>query len=95
MTTASNPVAQAVETKLRETLKPIHFELIDNSWKHKGHPGNVTGGSHLSVVVVSEVFEGMATMERHRHVRGIIKDELANHIHALELKALPPRLWQG
>ena len=37
----------------------------------------------LKAIVVSEEFAGKRLLQRHREINEILKDELANHIHAL------------
>lgn len=83
-------IVKHVEAKLRAVYQPIFFEIIDNSWQHAGHTGNTMGGSHLGVVMVSEAFRGMKSLERHRHVNATLKEELSHTIHALELQLLTP-----
>ena len=46
-------------------LKPTQFNLENESELHRGHKGN-TGGEHFNLYIVSELFEGKNTMERHR-----------------------------
>jgi len=83
-------VAQAVEDQLKEAFAPIHFEMIDNSWKHAGHAGNAMGGSHLDIRMVSEKFEGANTIKRHRMVHTVLKELMQGPVHALELLLKTP-----
>jgi BolA protein len=76
--------------RLKTELQTDQVELIDNSWQHAGHVGNIHGGSHLAVRIVSPVFEGMGAMARHRHVRALLAEEMKQRIHALELTLLAP-----
>ncbi|MCX5920238.1 MAG: BolA family transcriptional regulator [Candidatus Melainabacteria bacterium] len=83
-------IVKLVEEKLNAVYQPTYFELVDNSWQHAGHAGNKMGGSHLGVIMVSAVFEGLSTLQRHRHVNNTLKAEMASTIHALELKLFSP-----
>lgn len=81
----------AIETKLTAALSPQHLEVIDNSAKHAGHAGaHAEGESHFKVIVVSEAFEGQSRVQRQRMVYDALAVELAEHVHALELKTMTP-----
>ena len=86
---------ELVEQTLREAFAPLHLDIVDNSWRHAGHAGNAMGGSHLAVTLVSERFEGLGPMQRHRLVHQSLEALMRDRIHALELKALPASAWQG
>ena len=83
-------VVKLVEEKLKLAYCPTYFELVDNSWQHAGHAGNKMGGSHLGVVMASAMFEGLSTLQRHRHVNNTLKAEMAGSVHALELRLYTP-----
>ncbi|MFC1674160.1 BolA family protein [Pseudomonadota bacterium] len=81
----------ALEQKLTAALSPTRLEIIDNSHKHVGHAGaHPEGESHFALVVVSAAFEGQNRVQRQRMVYEVIAQEMAEHIHALELKTLTP-----
>ncbi len=86
----TSKTVELVTEKLKTIFQPIHFELIDNSWQHAGHAGNVLGGSHLAIHMVSEAFRGVNTLKRHRMVHDVLKEEMKARIHALELKLEAP-----
>ena len=84
-------VRNAIESKLTAALTPVHLEVIDNSAKHAGHAGaRPEGESHFAVVIVSSAFEGQNRVQRQRLVYAALAEEMANNIHALELKTLTP-----
>lgn len=84
-------VAQAIEHKLTAALQPQHLEVIDDSARHAGHSGARPGGeSHFKVVVISEAFAGVGRVQRQRMVYDALAQELAEGLHALELKTLTP-----
>jgi len=79
----------SIETQLRgalTALNPSQLTIIDNSAEHAGHAGN-TGGSHFTITIVSELFEGLSLIKRHRLVNGAAADLLHQDIHALSIKA--------
>lgn len=70
-------------------LNPSYLELQDDSALHAGHAGN-TGGSHYTVTIVSEAFNGLSLIKRHRIVYEAVGDLMAHDIHALSIKAKTP-----
>ena len=86
-------VLQEVERRLRETLEPVHLEIVDDSARHAGHAANVTGGSHLIVTIVAPSFEGKGRVEQHRLVYAALEGMMGSRIHALGLKTVPPSRW--
>ncbi len=89
---------ESVEAKLKEQLQATHFNIVDNSWQHAGHAGNTstaTVGTHLALTVVSPQFNSLNLMERHRLIHKTLKEEMAEHIHALEIKTFTPEEWQN
>jgi acid stress-induced BolA-like protein IbaG/YrbA len=59
-------VQRNIETKIRSSLAPSHLEVIDESHMHSVPPGSE---SHFRVVVVSERFEDLPLVQRHRAAR--------------------------
>jgi BolA protein len=71
-------------------LSPSLLELGDDSALHAGHPGAATGGGHYRVKVVSDRFEGLRLVMRHRLVYDSVHDMMHTEIHALAITALAP-----
>jgi BolA protein len=84
---------QTIETRIRERLAPIHLEVIDDGAQHAGHAGAASGGGHYSVLVVSESFEGIGRVARHRLVYDLLQDMMQGAIHALALRTIAPSEW--
>lgn len=80
--------AQQLEQALA-TLDPIQLSIQDDSALHVGHAGN-TGGRHFTVVIVSETFEGLSLIQRHRLVYQAAGDLMTQAIHALSIRAKTP-----
>ncbi|CCQ72939.1 BolA family transcriptional regulator [Magnetospira sp. QH-2] len=85
------PVAETMKNKLTEALAPVALEVIDDSHRHAGHAGaNPKGESHFNVRVVSAAFEGKSRVERQRMVYGVLAEEMAGPVHALQLSTQTP-----
>lgn len=81
-----------IENKLTEHFAPEHLEVINESHQHNVAPGSET---HFKVVLVSTQFNGERLINRHRAVNAVLKEELANKIHALALHTYTDSEWQG
>jgi BolA-like protein 1 len=69
-------VVASVERKLTEALQPESLSVIPAY----GDPN----GSHVSISVVSDVFEGLNVVKRHKMVYKAIWEELQGPIHAVD-----------
>ncbi|KLV11077.1 MULTISPECIES: transcriptional regulator BolA [Photobacterium] len=85
-------IKERIEEKLHNAFSPLHLEVVNESYMH-----NVPAGSesHFKVVVVSEQFEGMRLIGRHRAINSTLADELANDIHALAIHTYTQSEWQN
>lgn len=79
---------ERIEQKLA-VLTPDSVELIDDSDKHAGHEG-AKGGGHFQLIIVSPMFDGKSTQQRHRMVHAALGAMLEREIHALTVKAYTP-----
>jgi BolA protein len=79
-----------VEVRARlQALEPLALELRDDSERHAGHAGS-NGGGHLRLRIVSQQFEGLGTVARHRRVYALVGDLMPVRLHALAIIALTP-----
>ena len=84
-------VTEVIERKLTEAFAPQSLDVVNESHLHAGHAGSPgTGSSHFRVTIVSEKFEGLSRVDRHRLVNEALSEELAGPVHALALKTLSP-----
>ena len=87
--------AARIERLLRARFEPQHFELGDDSAKHVGHAGASSGGGHYSVLVVSDAFEGLSRLERHRQVYAALGSLVGAEIHALAIQTIAASEWSS
>ena len=79
-------VAAGMRAKLQKAFAPSHLEIIDNSEAHRGHGGYREGGeTHFKIVIHGSAFAGLSRVAQQRAVFGVLKDDLADRVHALEL----------
>jgi stress-induced morphogen len=81
---------ETIQEKLSLALHPVHLDVENESRMHNVPPGSET---HFKVVVVSEAFEGLGLVERHRRVHEALAAELRKGLHALTIRALTPAQW--
>ena len=84
-------VVDTIIKKLEERFAPERLEVLDESYRHKGHAGARQGGeTHFRVKITSAEFDGLTRIERHRLINDCLAEELAGPIHALNLRARTP-----
>jgi BolA protein len=79
----------AIQQRLA-VLNPVSCQITDDSALHAGHAGAASGAGHYRVSVVSEKFNGLKLIERHRLVYDAVGDLMQTDIHALAINALAP-----
>ena len=90
-TEATGPVQQKIHEKLTKTFSPTHIEIFNESYMHSVPKGSET---HFKVVVVSDSFDGLTPIKRHRSVNAALKEELESGVHALSITAKTPKQWE-
>lgn len=78
-----------IEAALRIALAPLSLEIQDDSHLHAGHAG-AKEGRHFTVRVVSERFNGLSRVARHRLVYDALQLLIPRGIHALAIDARAP-----
>jgi len=90
VTEASHGVSAAhIEAALRNALQPQSLAVQDDSHLHAGHAG-AREGRHFSLRIVSERFNGLSRVARHRLVYDSLHDLIPRGIHALAIDARAP-----
>lgn len=84
--------ADRIRGKLEAALHPERLEIHNDSHLHAGHHAGAQRGeeTHFRVEIVAAAFAGENRVARQRRVYGILADELAAGVHALQLSALTP-----
>lgn len=71
-------------------LNPSHLAIQDDSALHIGHTGN-TGGGHYTVTIISDQFNGLSLIKRHRLVYDAAAALMKHDIHAMSIQAKTPQ----
>lgn len=72
-------------------LAPESLDIEDESALHAGHAGAKSGGGHYRLTIVSEQFDGLNSVARHRVIYQALGDLMGKHIHALSITAFTPK----
>lgn len=90
MNQAANGVSAAeIDAAVRAALAPLSLEVQDDSHLHAGHAG-AREGRHFTVRVISERFNGLSRVARHRLVYDALQILIPRGIHALAIDARAP-----
>lgn len=81
---------EKIRDRLVATFTPLDCQLVDDSHLHAGHAGAASGAGHYSVRIVSDRFDGLNRVARHRLVYDCLRDMMTSDIHALNIIALAP-----
>ena len=74
-----------IEKKLQQKINFESLEVIDNSAKHKGHKFFSKEKYHLHLKIKSLYLKSISRINAQKLIMNILKDELKNKIHALEI----------
>ena len=81
---------KTIEQLLRDAFTPDELLVKDQSHLHEGHAGAQEGKGHFDVRIVSDKFEGMNRIARHRMVYDALGRFMDTDIHALRITAISP-----
>lgn len=80
---------KTLENRLQQAFSPTYL-LVENETHMHNVPADAE--SHWKVTIVSEGFNGLMLIKRHRLVNEALKDEIQK-IHALALHTMTPDEW--
>ena len=69
---------KSIKNIIQSSLSDSQVEVIDTTG----------GGDHFSVVVISDIFENMSLINRHKLIYKALNQFISKEIHALQLKTL-------
>jgi BolA protein len=79
-----------IEKLLQEALSPCELLVKDQSHLHAGHEGAKEGKGHFDVTIVSDRFDGLNRLARHRLVYDALGHFMETDVHALRINAFSP-----
>ena len=88
-----NSVVIKIEQLLNQKINIHHIDIIDDSHKHRNHKKDTQGG-HYRLFLVSDYFENMNLIDRHKVIYNVLDSMIKTEIHALSMKLLTPSEYQ-
>ena len=76
-----------IKNKLKENFNVSELILIDESYKHKNHKKDTSGG-HFKLLIVSNDFKDLSLIKRHQSIYKVLDEMIKVEIHALSIKAV-------
>ena len=71
--------------KINKEFDVENIEIIDNSYKHKGHKFFSPEKYHIHLKVKSLYLNSISRVTSHKMIMKVLKDDLKTKIHALEI----------
>ena len=77
---------EEIKEKINKKINPENIILIDNSSLHSKHKSFNPGKFHIKIIIRSKKLKSMNKIEAHKEIFSILKNEMNNKIHALEIE---------
>ena len=77
---------EQIKEKINKKINPENIILIDNSSLHIKHKSFDLNRFHLKIIIKSKKLKNMSRIMAHKEIFSILKDEMNNKIHALEIE---------
>ena len=74
-----------IRAKLNDKIRIEHIDIVDNSYKHKGHKSFSPEKFHLHLKIKSLYLDSISRVNAQKMIMKVLKDELSTKIHALEI----------
>ena len=75
-----------LEIKISRELNLEKIQIIDNSDLHRKHKSFNPDKVHLKIIIYSKRFKEMKRIDAHKMIFSLLKEEIKNKIHALEIE---------
>ena len=77
---------EQIKKKIYKEINPENLRLIDNSSLHAKHKSFDKNKYHIKIIIKSHKLKNMSKISAHKEIFSILKDEMKNKIHALEIE---------
>jgi len=79
-------IQDIIKKKINEKIETNSITLIDNSDLHKKHKFFDINKYHFKIIIESQELKKINKIDAHKKIFSILKEEMANKIHALEIE---------
>jgi len=76
---------EEIKKKINKELEPEEISIINNSHLHTKHKSFNPEKYHLKIIIKSSKLRKMDKITSHKLIFSILKSEMINEIHALEI----------
>jgi len=84
-------VSEKIYNRLVDVFSPSQCEVINESPMHNVPPGTE---KHFKVIIVSNEFNGLSLIKRHRLVYKALEEAFQEGLHALAIHAFTPKEYK-
>ena len=77
-----------IREKINKEINPEDITLIDNSQLHRKHKSFDPQRFHIKIIIKSQKLKNMDKVTAHKEIFSILKEEMNNKIHALEIEII-------
>ena len=77
---------EVVKEKIGNSISDGKLEVVDNTHLHKHHKSFNKSKVHLKIIIESNTLRRLNRIDSHKKITNILKDEIKNDIHSLEIK---------
>ena len=75
-----------IKLKINNKIEPDNILIIDNSKLHTKHKSFNSNKFYLKLIIKSNKLKKMKKIDAHKVIYSILKNEMKNYIHALEIE---------
>lgn len=80
-----NEIQIKIKNLISKNINMIDFKIIDESHKHANHQKDTNGG-HFKLFIISDDFENMTLIKRHKLIYDCLDSIMKKDIHAISMK---------
>ncbi|KAI3386524.1 hypothetical protein SNEBB_006058 [Seison nebaliae] len=84
-------ISKKIEQRIKDVIPTVFIEIVNESWRHKVPKNSET---HFKLTVVSDRFEKMKMLDRHRLINNELNDCMENDgVHSIQIHTITPSIW--
>ena len=77
---------EEIKIKIKKNIELEEIDIVDNSHLHSNHKFFDKNKKHLKIIIKSNFLKNLKKIESHKKIMEILKNDLKEKIHALEIK---------
>ena len=81
-----NELIDILDKKLKKNFKISSLKIEDKSFLHAKHKSFKEGKFHIKLILISDELKLLKSIDANRKIFGVLKEEMNNHIHSLQVK---------